>query len=439
MVVDDIRTHVKDILDDLDKNLDSEVDQDELEKELRKFLEYGVPIDQAKQTLIKKFSGGKILNSISMSSERKLIAELQPNTSSVNLICRVITINPKEITVKGENKKIFYGIVEDESGTIPFTAWNELGIDKGDVIEVSNAYTREWQGTTQLNFGDRVSIQKTDEDKLPKSDFKPKEFNIKDLKSGLGAVEVKARIIDINKKDIEIDGVNKTVFSGIIGDETGKAQFTSWHDFKIKKGDVIKISGGYIKSWKGIPQLTFDEKAEIRKLDNNIIPKEKIQTQKIPLHILVEKRGALDIETEGTVIEIRPGSGYILRCPQCDRVITNNECQIHGNVEGKPDLRIKLIIDDGNGSVSAIINKELTEKILGKTFEEYIKIKKDSKDNNLLINEINNLLFIRRIKIKGNALGDNFGTTIIAKNVEIINVDVKTEAARLYQDLEALQ
>ena len=47
-------------------------------------------------------------------------------------------------------------------------------------------------------------------------------------------MEVKARIIDINKKDIEIDGVNKTVFSGIIGDQTGKAQFTSWHDFKIK-------------------------------------------------------------------------------------------------------------------------------------------------------------------------------------------------------------
>ena len=438
MVIDDLKTHIDDILNVLDDDSEKKVSRQNLETELKKFLEYGVPVDQAKQTLIKKFSGDTTFTSSPSSSERTLIKDLQPNAYSVNLLCRVITINPKEITVKGENKKIFYGIIGDESGTIPFTAWNELDVKKGDTIEVSNAYTREWQGTVQLNFGDRVSIEKTDKDKLPDSAFKPKEFKIKELRSGLVAIEVTAQVLELDKRETEVDGTKKKVFSGVIGDETGKAQFTSWHDFKLKKGDVIKISGGYIKSWKGIPQLTFDEKATVKKLDESKLSGE-IQTQKIPLHMLVERHGALDIEAEGTVIEIRPGSGLIMRCPECDRVLWNDECKIHGKVEGKADLRIKLVVDDGTGAVSAIIGRELTEKLLGKTLEECEKLVENSKDENTLVDEMNKLFFTHRINVQGNALGDNFGTTIIAKEAKLVDVNIDREVKKLSQDLEKIQ
>ena len=438
MVIDDLKTHIDDILNVLDDDSEKKVSRKNLETELKKFLEYGVPVDQAKQTLIKKFSGDATFTSSPSSSGRTLITDLQPNAYSVNLLCRVITINPKEITVKGENKKIFYGIIGDESGTIPFTAWNELDVEKGDTIEVSNAYTREWQGTVQLNFGDRVSIEKTDKDKLPDSAFKPKEFKIKELRSGLVAIEVTAQVLELDKRETEVDGTKKKVFSGVIGDETGKAQFTSWHDFKFKKGDVIKISGGYIKSWKGIPQLTFDEKATVEKLDESKLSGE-IQTQKIPLHMLVERHGALDIEAEGTVIEIRSGSGLILRCPECDRVLWNDECKIHGKVEGKPDIRVKLVVDDGTGAASAIIGRELTEKLLGKTLEECEKLVEGSKDENALVDEMNKLLFTHRINVQGNALGDNFGTTIIAKEAKLVDVDIDREVKKLSQDLEEMQ
>ena len=438
MVIDDLKTHIDDILNVLDDDSEKKVSRKNLETELKKFLEYGVPVDQAKQTLIKKFSGDTTFTSSPSSSGRTLITDLQPNAYSVNLLCRVITINPKEITVKGENKKILYGIIGDESGTIPFTAWNELDVKKGDTIEVSNAYTREWQGAVQLNFGDRVGIEKTDEDKLPDSAFKPKEFKIKELRSGLVAIEVTAQVLELDKRETEVDGTKKTVFSGVIGDETGKAQFTSWHDFKLKKGDVIKISGGYIKSWKGIPQLTFDEKATVEKLDESKLSGE-IQTQKIPLHMLVERHGALDIEAEGTVMEIRPGSGLIMRCPECDRVLWNDECKIHGKVEGKPDIRIKLVVDDGTGAVSAIIGRKLTEKLLGKTLEECEKLIENSKDENALVDEMNKLLFTHRINVQGNALGDNFGTTIIAKEAKLVDVDIDSETKKLSHDLEEIQ
>ena len=434
MTKEDLDSHIDDILNALGDDSEIEVTREDLKKEFSKFMEYGVPIDQAKQTLIKKYGRQAVLPSSEVSSERKLISELQPNERSVNLLCRVITINPKEITVKGDNRKIFYGILGDESGTIPFTAWSsELDVEKGDVVEISNAYTREWQGSVQLNLGDRVNIKKTDKEKLPESAFEPRAMKINDLRSGIGAVDVTARILEINERKAEIDGETKKVFSGTLADETGKAQFTSWHDFKIKEDDVLQITGGYVKSWKGIPQLTFDEKATVKKLDKSKIPKKDIQINKMPLFMFAEKQGALDVEVEGTIIEIRRGSGVILRCPECNRALLNYECSIHGTVEGKPDLRVKLVVDDGTGSISSVLNKELTEKLLGKTLEECKKMDEDT-----LLEDINKKFFAHRINLQGNALGDEFGTSLIARNAKLVDYDIKKEAEKLSQELEDL-
>ena len=433
-MTEDLKSHVEDILNALSENSEK-VTKEELEKELSKFMDYGVPLDQAKQTLIKKFGGAAVLTTSSnQSTDRKRISDLQPNERSVNLLCRVIAVNPKEITVKGDARKIFYGILGDESGTISFTAWSsELDVEKGDVVEISNAYTREWQGAVQLNLGDRVGIKKTDKEKLPESAFKPREVKVNELRSGLGSVDVTARINNINERETTVNGESKKVFSGTISDETGKAQFTSWHDFKLKEGDVIRITGGYVKSWKGIPQLTFDDRATVKKLDKSKVPKTELELTKMPLFALIEKRGALDVEVEGTIIEIRPGSGVILRCPECNRTLQNSECSIHGKVSGKTDLRLKIIIDDGTGSISSVLNKELTEKLIGKTLDECKKI-----DESELIEDINKMLFARKINLKGNALGDEFGTSLIARDVELVNVDIGAEAERLAQDLEEL-
>ncbi len=430
MTDDDIQHYIDDILDALSDNSEKEVTREELEKELKKFLEYGVPIDHAKQTLVKKFGGSYI----PPSSERKLVIDLEPDQPSVNLLCRVVTINPKDITVRGENRKIFYGILGDESGTIPFTAWNDFEIEKGDVVEISNAYTKEWQGDTKLNFGDRTKIEKTDESKLPESSLEPKEYKIENLRSGLGAVEIIARILESNEREIEVEGQKKKVYSGTIGDETGKAQYTSWHDFGLKEGDVVKISGGYVKSWKGIPQLTFDEKATVEKLDASKISKKDIKTRKLSLYELVERRGAIDVEVEGTVIEIRKGSGLVQRCPECNRVQQGDECSVHGKVKGMADLRIKLVIDDGAGTVSGIIGKDSTEKLLGKTLDELKKSNDES-----IVEEMNSLLFAHRISLQGNALGDEFGITIIAKDVKLTDFDIEAESEKLAQELEELQ
>ena len=432
MTSKDLTTHIEDIKKSLKTELEN-VDEKEIEKELTKFLDYGVPIEQAKSTIIKKFGGETIFDN-QTNNDRKLISKLQPNDHNVNLLCRVISINPKEITVKGENRKIFYGILGDESGTVPFTAWNNIELEKEDVVEISNAYTREWQGNIQLNFGDRVNIKKTDKTKLPPEAFKPKIVKVNELKSGIGSVDIKVIIIEVNEREVNVNGEQKKVFSGIIGDETGKAQFTSWFDFKIKKDSAYQITGGYVKTWKGIPQLTFDENSTVKKLDKDIIKKEKISTKKMHINEIINKKGAIDIKIEGTIIKIKDGTGIITRCDKCNRALRDNECMVHGKIKGKTDLRIKTIVDDETGAINIILNRELSEKILNKKLQDYEKMKQED-----VIKDITKKLFAQRALISGNALSDDFGTTLIAKQIEIIEIDIKQKSENILQNLEDLK
>ncbi len=426
MAEDTIEQQIDDILEALREASGKEISREELEKELKKFLEYGVPLDHAKQTLVKKF-GGTFKQP--PSTERSLLVDLKPNQQSVHVLCRIVSVNPRDITVKGEARKIYYGILGDESGTVQFTAWKDFELEKGAVVDITNAYTKEWQGALKVNFGDRTKVTKTDASEMPEVNLDPREYKVNELRGGLSSVELVARILQLQEREVDISGQKKKVFSGMLGDETGKAQFTAWHDFKLKEGVVLRIKGGYVKTWKGIPQFTFDEKATVEKLDANTISKKDIKTQKIPLAELAERNGALDIEVEGTVIEIRKGSGLVQRCPQCNRVLQQGACAIHGTVEGKTDMRMKLVLDDGTGSVSAILGKDLTEKLLGKTME-------DSEGDDHLIEEMNTALFGHRISLQGNALGDQFGITLIARDAQRTDFDVATEAERLSHELE---
>ena len=403
---------------------DEGVSREEIEKEFKRFIEYGVPPEQAKKSIIRKFGGKKIT--------RKFLKDVKPNEQSINIICKIITKNTKEINVKGKDRIIYYGMLGDETAVLPFTSWrSDFPAEKGDIVEIRNAYSREWQGTIQINIGERTDIKKLDETEMPETYHEVKKCKIKDIYSTFGPVEIKAKILSISEKEIETDGTKKKVFSGILGDETGKAQFTAWHDFDLREGDVVRIKECYAKFWRGIPQIVFDERSTVEKLKEDM----STGSLSVPLYRLVEMRGGIDIVTEGTVIEIKEKSGYVERCPECNRLIKNGECSVHGKVKGVDDLRLKMIVDDGCAGVSAIANREVTEKLIGMTLSDCKKIVKSGGEEELL-DIIKKKLITKRLRLRGNAFGDEFGTTLIIKDADVVEVDIPNEAQQLLQMVE---
>ncbi|NTV84166.1 MAG: hypothetical protein HGA23_07695, partial [Bacteroidales bacterium] len=118
---------------------------------------------------------------------------------------------------KGEARKIFYGILGDESGTIQFTAWKDFEIEKVTVVDITNAYTKEWQGSIKVNFGDRTKITKMDSSEVPEVNVEPRGYKVKELRGGLSSIEVTARILEIKDRDVDVSGQKKSPLLAIFG------------------------------------------------------------------------------------------------------------------------------------------------------------------------------------------------------------------------------
>jgi replication factor A1 len=433
----EIAPHVEDIA----RVLGDKIDVEELEKELIQYLtKYRLPLGTAKQMLVKKYGGTP--SKLGLGVEKKL-DELQPNEPSVDLLGRLISVNHKEVDVGSEKKNIVYGILGDQTATVPFTAWEaaEWQFQKGDVVRISNAYTKEWKGQPQLNFGERTSIKMEEKDALPKfngtSFSNPINSKVKDLKEGIGNVSLTARVLTVETRTVNVQGEEKQVYSGILADPTGKIQFSAWHDFGLSDGDVIKIKGGYVKSWRGIPQFSFDDRSDVAVLDENELPSlsDLSKRQVYPVEDLISRGGAIDIAVDGVVIDVRSGSGLIFRCPECKRVVQKGICRIHGEVEGKADLRIKAVIDDGTGALTAVIGREITEKLLGKDVKECQKLAKEAMDTSVIGDELKSLLIATPIRVIGDATVDDFGIMLLSKDAQKRNIDVEAEAKALLSEM----
>jgi replication factor A1 len=428
-------------IEEIARALGDKLSEEQIAEELQKYVDvYKLSIPMAKRTIVKKYGGDS--SGFSAGFQRKL-AELRPNEPNVDFVAKVLSANAKEIQAKGEKKQIVFGFLGDDTTTLPYTAWEieDLQLNKGDVISVKGAYTREYQGRVQINFGNRVSIKKEDPSTvgdIQVAQGPPRAVGIGELREAMGYVEVKGRILSLEPREVTVQGETKKIFSGVLADETGKVQFTAWSDFKLEQGEVVKVSRGTVKAWRGIPQLSFDERGEVIRIKEKFPSAEELQ--KTGVRMIAEiaaKGGAVDATVRGVLIEVRDGSGLIMRCQECKRALQKGMCKIHGRVDGYPDLRVKAILDDGSGAVGVVMNRELSEKLLDTTLDESMQKAKEKMNFDIVKDEMDELLTLKVLTVSGLVTADQYGLSMIAKEAQLSMLDVKQEAEKLLVELEA--
>jgi len=430
-------------IEEIARALGDKLSEEQIAEELQKYVDvYRLSIPMAKRTIVKKYGGD--MTGFSPGFQRKL-AELRPNEPNVDFVAKVLSANAKEVMAKGEKKQIVFGFLGDDTTTLPYTAWEveDLELSKGDVISVKGAYTREYQGRVQINFGNRVSIKKEDQSTIGDIQIAqgpPRVVGIGELREAMGYVEVKGRILSLEPREVTVQGEAKKIFSGVLADETGKVQFTAWSDFKLKQGEVVKISKGTVKAWRGIPQLSFDDRAEVIKVKEKFPSVEELQRTGVQMIAEIAARGgAVDATVRGVLIEIREGSGLIMRCPECKRALQKGICKLHGRVDGYPDLRVKAILDDGSGAVGVVMSRDLTEKLLDITLDESMQKAKEKMNFDIVKDEMDELLTLKVVTVSGPITSDQYGLSMIAKEAQLSTQDVKQEAEKLLVELEGTE
>ncbi len=398
--------------------------------------EYGVNVDDAMRSIVRKFGGN--VGQLSLQGGRMTIAEITGSEQSLDLLARIVYISKRMIGKDGD-REIVGGILGDDTGTIPFTVWEPEGFDleKGEVLLIRDAYAKEWNDEAQVNLGNRATWERKNPTELPMPERMPaQEVKVTDLKEGMRSVIITGRLVDVEQRTINLEAGPKTVISGVLADETGKVQFTDWSEHELQTGMGVRIENAYVRAWRGIPQLNFGEYATVVTDDGLPPVTDLVNSEPRPISDLESSGGGFDIVIRGTVLEIKRGSGLIQRCPECHRMVQKNECMVHGKVEANYDLRIKAVVDDGTGAMTVIMGQDITKQLAGIDLARAQEMAQEAMDMEVDQEFIEERLIARPVEVQGNASSDEYGMMLIASRTELMSRDTMAGIEALVAKLE---
>ena len=434
----DFETHVDDIV----KAIGDKLERNVIVSELKRYVEeYGIDLATAKESIVRKHYGNP--NALQMGAE-KLLAQIGPSENNIQFKAKIVSVFRKEITTKeGAQKVLFEGEMGDSTMRMRYTYWSEqCDFENGDVIEVLNAYSKSWNDRITLNINEG-SMRKVEDAELENLDLgivkqstnvAGEELELVNLKPGMSNVTVELRVLEVETRNITVKGEAKTIFGGNVGDKSGTCRFTSWEDHNIIACKAYKVENAYVKEFNG-PDLQFGEYTKFTEVEGEDLPSLKDYEDGVQYTLaqLDERNGASDAVVEGHVFTIRDDSGLIFRDKETNRVIRNGD----DRKNAVPDLRIRMIFDDGSGSCTAYLNRELTEKILERDLDSCLEFVKENFGPEALLDEIEDALLLKPLKLRGFARSDEYGLSFFARSCEpATEIDVPNVARQFLAALE---
>jgi replication factor A1 len=397
----ELEDHAEDLASDLG------VDTQEVEESLRNLVEYSVPIEEAKQSLRRKYgdAGGEG----STAPTTVDVADVTPGSGNVTTTVRVLTVGKRPIRYQGEDHVIFEGELADETGTIAYTAWEDFDLSPGDTITVANASVREYEGHPELNFGESSSVEFLAE---PLSVEAPVggDAALASLEPGDRGVNVEVTVVEVEDRTIDGRDGETEILSGVLADDTGRLPFTDWEPRdEVVEGASLRLENVYVREFRGVPSVNLSEFSRVRELET---PVTASGPQRLSIREAVDRGGAYDVAVVGDVLEVRDGSGIIQRCPECNRIVQNDRCRTHGAVDPVDDLRTKAILDDGTGTVTAVFDADLTADIYGGDLSDALEAAREAMDQSVVSAAIGDELVGRSFSVRGHLSVDDYGATL---------------------------
>ncbi|KAA9397917.1 Single-stranded DNA binding protein [Haloarcula sp. CBA1130] len=410
------------------------VDKEEVTRDLENLVNYSVPMDEAKQSLRRKYGDGSSGNDGTPSS--KAISEVSTDDSNVTVTAVVLTSGRRSIQYNGEQHVIREGELADETGKISYTAWDGFSGDlqPGQTVRLGNAGVREWDGRPELNLGDSTDPEVVDETLDIDYDVGGRAA-LQDLAPGDRGITVEVQVLECEQKVIDGRDGETTILSGVLGDESGRLPFTDWepHD-EIEEGASVRLEETFVREFRGAPSVNVSEFSAVTALDRTVEVAE--DAPRLSIRGAVESGGLFDVELAGNVIEVRDGSGLIERCPECGRVVQNGQCRSHGAVEGEDDLRTKAILDDGTDTVTAVLDDELTARVYGGDLDDAREHARDAMDKEVVADRIADRIVGREYVVRGSLSVDEYGANLTASTFTEADDDPATRAQALLQEAD---
>ena len=419
----DLDSHAEELASDLG------VDKAEVKADLENLLEYSVPIDEAKQSVRREYggSGGDAAPSAAD------VADIQPDSGNVTVTVRVLTVGTRRIQYNGETAVIREGQLADETGRISYTAWQEFGFEPGDTVTIGNAGVREWDGEPELNLNESTTVA-LESDTLAVGAEIGGDATLRELEPGDRGQNIEVEVIEVEQQTIDGRDGETEILSGVVADETARLPFTDWDPRpEVAEGSQLRLENVYVREFRGAPSVNLSEFTEVEPADVTV----RDEPDESSIGAAVDAGGMFDVVVTGNVLEVRDGSGLIQRCPECGRLADGGQCRNHGEVDAEDDLRVKAILDDGTGTVTAILGRELTEALYDGTLDDALQAARDAMDRGVVSETIAERIEGHAYRVRGQLSVDDYGANLNADTFEPASEDPTQRATERLESLRA--
>jgi len=371
------------------------------------------------------------------------LRDLRANSDPVSIVARVVTAQRREVTRKsdGGRRPVLSGLLTDGTASVRFTWWDPPNepIETGEILRAVNVQVREWQGRIEVSFNWKSRVAPAGEAELP--EVAPDSMPVRPLnglRAGDDGVRIVGRVVRVAPKTVSVGEERRLLHEGVVADASGAVAFTAWSDFGLRPGEAIDVSGGYARGFRGRPQLVLDERSTVRRVPGDGLPPSESLLTGVPRSVAdIEAAGGGELlEVRGVVVGLLPPSGLVHRCPQCRRSVRQGICRVHGTVEPEPDLRARLVLDDGTGALTVNAGRLETERLWGRTLEDCLRELTATGDPSRLEEHLFTTVFGRRIVVRGRGSADDFGVTIQPESIEPATADIAARAGELRTKLQ---
>ena len=353
------------------------------------------------------------------------------------VVARVNAAEPRTVNKKDGSGTIdlVKGRLADDTGTIGFACFGEFTHPVGTLLKIEGAAIRRFRATPELNIGERTKVEIYHDGGFASlEDLEASSvIQIAELRDGAADVAITVQLTSWNSRTFTgQDGVEKTVWGGDAVDPTGVCRLTAWSELPIDEGSLplaVKLKNVRVRSWQGTPDITVDRENQIEVLDT--IPWEAIDASTHSVEVdfseLLSGGSRSGVTSSATVISVQSGSGIIHRCPECNKAMRDGACRDHGPQAGIEDLRLRIILDDGQTNGALILGRDSAEKFLGQTMADVQAATKDDGGEAFLA-DLRSRMLGRQHTFTGRAMIDAQGALLMADQFSLTEVNLAESA-----------
>ena len=392
---------------------------------------FSLNINQTSRVAVLRASDRKV---VMAPSEPTSIERVLKMDGFATVVARVIAAEQRTVNKKDGSGTIdlVKGRLADDTGTIGFACFGEFNHPVGALLKIESAAIRRFRDTPELNIGERTKVEIYHDEGF--SSLENLEVSsvmqISELRDGATDVAITVQLTSWSSRTFTgKDETEKTVWGGDAVDPTGVCRLTAWSELPIDEGSLplaIRLSNVRVRSWQGTPDLTVDRIEQVEILDT--IPWETIDASTHSVEVnfseLLSGGSRSGVTSTATVISVQSGSGIIHRCPECNKAMRDGACRDHGPQAGKEDLRLRIILDDGQTNGALILGRESAEAFLGQTMADVQAATKDD-GGEAFIADLRSRMLGRQHTFTGRAMIDAQGALLMADSFALTDLNLE--------------